>query len=349
MADSSSTVIANSGVTSVLHTNKFLLGTEVSDLLSQDDNHGIISFGPGGSEVKHENVLFTTRRVNEKANLQTLNNRFAMYTRKVRALEDQNEALLLELAKLENKVEIDWDAVYQPKIALERENVSMESKLKDAVLCQRDQFQAEIEMWKARYEQQVLKYAELLAIRASINTSSTEIEASMKTEISAKEEELKTLKTSLKAEIVDLKAQIKNAGEIHVIQCCEDNDIQVELDRMRNYYESLNKQMLLDLVAKKKEVKQVTKTEEEVVVVDTSAVELEVSTMTTRVSQLKMELEALTFSNTKLKTKQQEALASYKAEYALVEQQVVSAETDYKDLKAAMAAQLKKYRKLKKG
>merc|ERR1712054_541316 len=68
--------------------------------------------------------------------------------------------------------------------------------------------------------------------------------------------------------------------------------------------------------------------------------------MTTRVSQLKMELEALTFSNTKLKTKQEEALASYKAEYALVEQQVVSAETDYKDLKAAMAAQLSKYSEL---
>ena len=57
--------------------------------------------------------MISTRRSNTKSNLQTLNNRFAMYTRKVRALEDQNEALLIELAKYENKTETDWDEVYR--------------------------------------------------------------------------------------------------------------------------------------------------------------------------------------------------------------------------------------------
>jgi len=334
------------GVTSVLHTDAFLLGSAVSDLLSQDDNHGIISFGPGGSEIEHDQVLLTTRRVNEKSNLQVLNNRFAMYTRKVRSLEDQNAALLIELAKFENKVDLDWDEIYAPKIEAARRGVTIEATFRDAVVCQRDQFQSQAETFQAKYEQQLLRYQELLAMKKTINCSSSTLEATMKSEISIKEAELSTTKSAFKTEIADLRLKVKNSGEIHVIQCCEDNDIQVELDRMRNYYENLNQKMCVDFVTKK----QVKVVQEQVAVVDNSAeiasVSIEISSLSTRVSILQMELQQLTNTKTSLTAKQVENVAGYKAEYAIKEAQCIAAESDYKNLKLAMVAQLKKYAEL---
>lgn len=335
------------GVTSVLHTDAFLLGSAVSDLLTQDDNHGIISFGPGGAEIKEQDqILFTTRRINEKSNLQVLNNRFAMYTRKVRSLEDQNAALLIELAKFENKVDLDWDEIYAPKIEAARRGVTIEATFRDSVVCQRDQYQSQAQLFQAKYEQQLLRYQELLAMKSTINCSSSTLEASMKSEISIKEEELKTTRSAFKTEIADLRLKVKNSGEIHVIQCCEDNDIQVELDRMRNYYESLNQKMCVDFVSKK----QTKVVQEKVAVVDNSAeiesVSVEISSLSTRVSILKMELQQLTNTNASLTTKQSENQAEYKAEYAIKELQCVAGETDYKNLKLAMVAQLRKYAEL---
>merc|ERR1739848_602382 len=161
----------------------------------------------------------------------------------------------------------------------------------------------------------------------------------MEASIATSEAELATVRSSFKTEIAELRAQLKTAGEIHVIQCCEDNDIQSELDLMRQYYEGLNAKLTTEVAIKKKEVK-VVKQE---VTVDCSAeieaTQLEFNSISMRIAALKMELQQLQNSKSVLTQKYESNAVAFKAECDIKGGLVAVAEGEHKTLKEQMAEQ----------
>lgn len=98
------------------------------------------------------NQDFLNTRTNEKAELQHLNDRFASYIEKVRYLEQQNQALLVEIERLKGREPTRIAEMYEEEMRELRRQVDAVTNDRSRVEIERDNLADDLQKLKMRWE-----------------------------------------------------------------------------------------------------------------------------------------------------------------------------------------------------
>lgn len=98
------------------------------------------------------NQEFLTTRTNEKAELQHLNDRFASYIEKVRFLEQQNQALTVEVERLRGREPTRIADLYEEEMSELRRQVEILTNQRSRVEVERDNLTDDLDKLKLRWE-----------------------------------------------------------------------------------------------------------------------------------------------------------------------------------------------------
>lgn len=96
------------------------------------------------------NQEFLTTRTNEKAELQHLNDRFASYIEKVRFLEQQNQALTVEVERLRGREPTRIADLYEEEMSELRRHVEILTNQRSRLEVERDNLVDDLEKVKIR-------------------------------------------------------------------------------------------------------------------------------------------------------------------------------------------------------
>lgn len=102
------------------------------------------------------NQEFLTTRTNEKAELQHLNDRFASYIEKVRFLEQQNQALTVEVERLRGREPTRIADLYEEEMNELRRQVEILTNQRSRVEVERDNLVDDLDKLKLRWNEQHL-------------------------------------------------------------------------------------------------------------------------------------------------------------------------------------------------
>lgn len=98
------------------------------------------------------NQEFLTTRTNEKAELQHLNDRFASYIEKVRFLEQQNQALTVEVERLRGREPTRIADLYEEEMNELRRQVEILTNQRSRIEVERDNLADDLDKLKVRWE-----------------------------------------------------------------------------------------------------------------------------------------------------------------------------------------------------
>lgn len=98
------------------------------------------------------NQEFLTTRTNEKAELQHLNDRFASYIEKVRFLEQQNQALAVEVERLRGREPTRIADLYEEEMSELRRQVEILTNQRSRIEVERDNLADDLDKLKLRWE-----------------------------------------------------------------------------------------------------------------------------------------------------------------------------------------------------
>lgn len=98
------------------------------------------------------NQEFLTTRTNEKAELQHLNDRFASYIEKVRFLEQQNQALTVEVERLRGREPTRIADLYEEEMSELRRQVEILTNQRSCIEVERDNLVDDLDKLKHRWE-----------------------------------------------------------------------------------------------------------------------------------------------------------------------------------------------------
>uniref|UniRef100_UPI0035900C00 vimentin n=1 Tax=Myxine glutinosa TaxID=7769 RepID=UPI0035900C00 len=183
------------------------------------------------------NADFRATRSNEKAEMQELNDRFAMYIDKVRYLEQQNKQLSLELAQLKGKDPSRLAAMYEDEIRELRRQMEELNTLKSRGDVERQNLIDELEKLRHKLleEADLREQAEknLQAFRQDVDDA-TMARIELERKIEALQEEIIFLKKLHEEELRNLQMQ-----ELHIEADMSRPDLTGALRDMRAEYESI--------------------------------------------------------------------------------------------------------------
>lgn len=97
------------------------------------------------------NQEFLTTRTNEKAELQHLNDRFASYIEKVRFLEQQNQALTVEVERLRGREPTRISDMYEEEMNDLRRQVEILTNQRSHIEVERDNLADDLDKLKLRW------------------------------------------------------------------------------------------------------------------------------------------------------------------------------------------------------
>uniref|UniRef100_A0A3B4XFD8 Desmin b n=1 Tax=Seriola lalandi dorsalis TaxID=1841481 RepID=A0A3B4XFD8_SERLL len=100
------------------------------------------------------NQEFLTTRTNEKVELQHLNDRFASYIEKVRFLEQQNQALTVEVERLRGREPTRIADLYEEEMSELRRQVEILTNQRSRIDLERDNLADDLDKLKIRWEGQ---------------------------------------------------------------------------------------------------------------------------------------------------------------------------------------------------
>ncbi|KAF5896346.1 desmin-like, partial [Clarias magur] len=187
------------------------------------------------------NQEFLQTRTNEKAELQHLNDRFASYIEKVRFLEQQNQALTVEVERLRGREPTRIADLYEEEMRELRRQIEVVTSQRSRVEVERDNLADDLQKLKLRLQEEIGQREEaennLAAFRADVDAA-TLARLDLERRIETLQEEIAFLKKIHEEEIRELQAQMQET-QVQIQMDMSKPDLTGALRDIRSQYESI--------------------------------------------------------------------------------------------------------------
>ncbi|KAM7375516.1 hypothetical protein PAMA_014568 [Pampus argenteus] len=187
------------------------------------------------------NQEFLTTRTNEKAELQHLNDRFASYIEKVRFLEQQNQALTVEVERLRGREPTRIADLYEEEMSELRRQVEILTNQRSRIEVERDNLVDDLDKVKIRLQEEIFHKEEaennLAAFRADVDAA-TLARLDLERRIETLQEEIAFLKKIHEEEIRELQAQMQET-QVQIQMDMSKPDLTAALRDIRAQYEGI--------------------------------------------------------------------------------------------------------------
>ncbi|XP_053273420.1 desmin isoform X5 [Pleuronectes platessa] len=187
------------------------------------------------------NQEFLTTRTNEKVELQHLNDRFASYIEKVRFLEQQNQALAVEVERLRGREPTRIADLYEEEMSELRRQVEIVTNQRSRVEVERDNMVDDLDKLKNRLHEEMLQKEDaennLAAFRADVDAA-TLARLDLERRIETLQEEIAFLKKIHEEEIRELQTQMQET-QVQIQMDMSKPDLTAALRDIRAQYEGI--------------------------------------------------------------------------------------------------------------
>ncbi|XP_035379755.1 desmin a isoform X1 [Electrophorus electricus] len=187
------------------------------------------------------NQDFLHTRTNEKAELQHLNDRFASYIEKVRFLEQQNQALVVEVERLRGREPTRIAEMYDEEMRQLRMQVDALTNQRARVEIERDNLADDLQKLKQRLQEEIHQKEEaennLSAFRADVDAA-TLARLDLERRIESLQEEITFLKKIHEEEIRELQNQMQES-QVPIPMDMSKPDLTAALRDIRTQYEAI--------------------------------------------------------------------------------------------------------------